>query len=422
MKRSSYFFLILIVIALLIGYWVIKPTQSQEFTYEKPDIQLSFDITKVSKIEIEKNKQYIRFEKIKDRWKIIDPINAYADDEAMYNLLEGFAKFKLLGLISSNPQKQAMYEVDNSGTNVTITSDNGAPTVLVVGKVGPTSGQAYVRPASSGSVYLAKGIVPALVGKGLNDWRQRTVIRMEPRMMKMITLRSGGERAVFKRDDKKWVSGGAVVSAKLMKPAVDQLSNLRAEGFIDTVAYLSSSPALHVELMADELIRMDFFQNPNVRNQYLLKSSTDQKLFAVNKSSVAEIQRLLGGTAEPAEEQYAATPEPDVNNQADMKDDSYKPTSAEQNSDISPEAQKVLQSILKQSRGTSLNSQEGLPNAAGIEDQGELTVYTVKKGETVATIAQKYNVTSEQLMKWNILKPGDALKPGMELYVYVVKR
>ncbi len=422
MKRSSYFFLILIVIVLGIGYWVIKPTETQEFTYEKPDIQVSFDIAKVTKIEIEKNKEYIRFEKIKDRWKIIDPINAYADDEAMFRLMEGLAKFKLVGIASSNPQKQAMYEVDDKGINVTVTSEGGAPTALIVGKVGATSGQAYIRPVSSGSVYLAQGLVPSLVGRSINEWRQRTVVRMEPRMMKMITVRSYGGKTVYKRDDKKWVSGGAVVPARLMKPAVDQLSNLRAEGFVDTVAFLSTSVALHVELMADELIRLDFYQNPNAGNQYLLKSSTDQKLFAVNKSAVSDILKLAGG-AEPelTEDQYVEA-EPTASGTGELADDSYKPSASEQNSDISPEAQKVLQSILKQSRGTATTSQEGLPNATGIEDKGELTVYTVKKGETVASIAQKYNVTSEQLMKWNILKPGDALKPGMEVYVYVFGR
>ncbi|MBI5214174.1 MAG: DUF4340 domain-containing protein [Ignavibacteriae bacterium] len=419
MKRSSYFLLFLVVIVLVVAYFYIKPKESQESTYEKPDITLTFDIGKITKIEIDKNKQYIRFEKIKDRWKIIDPINTYADDEAIYGLLEGFAKFSLLGLISSNPQKQAMYEVDDKGTSVTVTTDGNQQTTLIVGKLGQTSGQAYVRPASSGSVYLAKGLVPSLVGKSLSDWRQKTVVRVEPRMMKMLTVLAGGERAVFKRDDKKWTSGGATVPAKRMKPAVQQLSYLRAEGFIDTVVFLSGSPALHVELMTDELMRLDFYNHPKFKNQYLLKSSTDQKLYVVNKSSVKDISALVGGMAEQPEETYAAEPDVPTTGGGGEVDDSYKPTGVEANADISPEARKVLQSILQQSRGTALSSQEGLPAATGIEDSGELTVYTCKSGDNIASVSRKHNVTEEQLMKWNILKPGDVLKPGMELYVYL---
>ncbi len=421
MKRSSYFLLFLVVIVLVVAYFYIKPTESQESTYEKPDITLTFDIGKITKIEIEKNKEYVRFEKIKDRWKIIDPINTYADDEAIYGLLEGFAKFNLLGLISSNPQKQAMYEVDDKGTSVTVTTDNNQTSTVIVGKLGQTSGQAYVRPASSGSVYLAKGLVPSLVGKSLSDWRQRTVVRVEPRMMKMLTVRAGGERAVFKRDDKKWTSGGATVSAKRMKPAVTQLSYLRAEGFIDTVVMgLSNTPALHVELMTDELMRLDFYNHPKFRNQYLLKSSTDQKLYVVNKASVKDISNLVGGEAVPAEETYATEPDIPATEGGEV-DDAYKPTGAEANADISPEARKVLQSILQQSRGTALASQEGLPATSGIEDSGELTVYTCKSGDNIASVSRKHNVTEEQLMKWNILKPGEVLKPGMELYVYLTR-
>ena len=54
------------------------------------------------------------------------------------------------------------------------------------------------------------------------------------------------------------------------------------------------------------------------------------------------------------------------------------------------------------------------------EDEGELTVYTVKRGDTMQLIARKYDVSVEQILKWNLLK-SIAVKPGQELYIYVRK-
>ena len=59
-------------------------------------------------------------------------------------------------------------------------------------------------------------------------------------------------------------------------------------------------------------------------------------------------------------------------------------------------------------------------SAVGTDDDGDLTVHTVVKGETMPIIAKKYNVTVEQILKWNLLK-SIAVRPGPELYIYVKK-
>jgi LysM repeat protein len=61
------------------------------------------------------------------------------------------------------------------------------------------------------------------------------------------------------------------------------------------------------------------------------------------------------------------------------------------------------------------------PTAKALEDEGELTVYVVRKGETMEVIAQKFGVTVEDVKRWNSLKSA-AVKPGRELYVYVIKK
>ncbi|MGA9116721.1 MAG: LysM domain-containing protein, partial [Bacteroidota bacterium] len=60
------------------------------------------------------------------------------------------------------------------------------------------------------------------------------------------------------------------------------------------------------------------------------------------------------------------------------------------------------------------------PAQKAIEDEGELTVHTVRRGETIQSVATRYSVTPEQIRKWNSLK-SEFLSPGTELYVFVKK-
>ena len=45
--------------------------------------------------------------------------------------------------------------------------------------------------------------------------------------------------------------------------------------------------------------------------------------------------------------------------------------------------------------------------------------YTLRKGQTLATVAEKYEVSQTQLRKWNGLRKGQSLKPGKQLLVLV---
>jgi LysM repeat protein len=53
-----------------------------------------------------------------------------------------------------------------------------------------------------------------------------------------------------------------------------------------------------------------------------------------------------------------------------------------------------------------------------LEESGNLTVHIVKRGESIISIARKYEVTVDQLKQWNGLQ-GDNVVPGMEMYVFV---
>ena len=48
---------------------------------------------------------------------------------------------------------------------------------------------------------------------------------------------------------------------------------------------------------------------------------------------------------------------------------------------------------------------------------GTVLPYVVQYGDTLAKIAKKYNVTVEQLMKWNSIQNPDFLMVGQQLVI-----
>jgi len=56
-----------------------------------------------------------------------------------------------------------------------------------------------------------------------------------------------------------------------------------------------------------------------------------------------------------------------------------------------------------------------------LEETGELTIHTVKSGETIEAISWQYKVTVRQIVKWNGL-PSPKVKPKQELYIFHRKR
>jgi len=407
MKRSTYSWLGLAVIVLLVAYYIIRPTERKEESYQLPDIQLALDITKVIKIEIERNKQSMRMERVHDVWKVTDPVNFVVDDEAIYRLLEGMAKFKLTGLISSNPQKYGTFEVDDKATTLTVTYSDGKSVALMIGKTGPTPNQTYVRPISSNSVYLARGLATVAVNKELRDWRLRTIYHVDPNTIKYFKIESDTGTFTLRRDGNRWLANRKPVSNRSVNPVLTALSYVRADDFVDTALIISSPRELHVEVAATDVARMDIYGEGKNRTHYFLKTSFAPTIFVVSNAMVSDLRKLVG----------MLSPRPStiaMKETVATKLSWQQPHITQKDTEISKAAQQVLSAIFSQQ---SLSS----PASTTQEEQSELIIHTMQKGQSLADVAKKYSVTVDQLKKWNLLKT-DQVKPGMDLYVYTKKK
>jgi len=165
-----------------------------------------------------------------------------------------------------------------------------------------------------------------------------------------------------------------------------------------------------VEVMSNELVRMDFYMKAQ---RYLLKTSLSPTIYVVDNSIAENLSNLADEVVvppppepEPVAPTFTAPAPLPVTEKPIVT--IPQPQPAAKDTEITPEAQQVLMSLAIQSSDA---------NQVNEPEPGELIVYTVKRGETLDSIAKKFQATKEKLMRWNLLKT-EAIKPGLDIYVF----
>jgi hypothetical protein len=107
-------------------------------------------------------------------YKVTAPVTYPADSAAAKAAFEGLGKMDINDLVTSQPDKQAEFEVDDkSGVHVVAKHDGKVLADFIVGK-GVGAGT-MIRPAGSNDVWRASGITKFIFDKGTSDWRDKGI-------------------------------------------------------------------------------------------------------------------------------------------------------------------------------------------------------------------------------------------------------
>lgn len=121
-----------------------------------------------------------------------------ADSAQVVSALEKLSAIKMGDIISTNKEKQAIFELDSTkGTFVQIygKSDKYIGT-LVIGKSGTTWSENYVRLIDSKDVYSVPGTIRYSFFTEFKKWRDKTIIKLDPSQINKVELSSKEKGAV----------------------------------------------------------------------------------------------------------------------------------------------------------------------------------------------------------------------------------
>ncbi|HTK81291.1 MAG TPA: DUF4340 domain-containing protein [Bacteroidota bacterium] len=510
MNRSTVLLIVLLLVIGAIVWFLIPSDKEREISDSSPDVAIHIDSASVVKLEIQHAPKLILLENIGGKWTITAPARYQADPVSVTRLIGGLSRFKIGSLISSNPEKQHLFQVDTGGTHIIVTERSGKSTSLVIGKMGPSFSEVYFRVPTSKDVYLGEGVDSWSVNKDLKEWRDKTIFAQPAEAIRSLTLNVKGKEYDFHKDSTSWKSGDRTVETSEINPLLTTLANLRADDFVDTAMKFQAQPAT-IGVQGAENISLTLYPVLPDSSKYIVQTSTSAQLYSIGKFTAQQLLNPVehaAGRPAPAPSITQASRPPEkkpVAAKEEMKEEKKPEKTAEkapektaEKTEPPKEEPKVVpspfggkktqpsQSLIipkkevapppvvetapakktgkqaspsfnkpktetqadrtNQQQAQQQQSQQQVQqqthqptqqppqqparqpaakpapksNSSSSDDEGDLTVHTVKKGETMQSIARFYGVTVEQILKWNLLK-SISVKPGQELYVYIRK-
>lgn len=199
---------------------------------------ISLTLEKVNKIEIDAQGKKTVLKKKNQSWVIASLKDFPAKTEEISYFLKTLSEIKNPEVVSVNPKKQAIYEVnEKKGTKVTLYRDKQKEE-LFFGKTGPSSFGIYLRPGKKNEVYLVSDNLSNFVS--LDDFRNLTILKTDSDKIKKLTFKTkDGEFSLEKKNTKnkeeKWFLKDKELDQSKVKDFLTSISTISAvDGFIDS--------------------------------------------------------------------------------------------------------------------------------------------------------------------------------------------
>ena len=226
---------ILVVLVVIVGL-VENPFAKSEYAKKveaATPLFPNFNKESVTKIEITASGETTTLVKENNQWLVASMENYPADAEGVKDVLDKVTELKTTGLVSSNPEKQAQFEVDSSGARAKLLDASGNVRAhLFLGKNTPGYLSSYVRAADSNNVYVGKGYLEATFDKGTRTWKDRTIFSFNKGDVTHITIKSEGEEIELEMGaDSEW---------QMTKPEAFAAKQTELDSLLDSLSALDT--------------------------------------------------------------------------------------------------------------------------------------------------------------------------------------
>jgi hypothetical protein len=234
MKRSTVTLLTILVVLAIATYFVLHRPGEQSSTGSTGNVLADYDSSTVDKIEIRSSTGTVIVEKQEGTWFVTSPVHFRADSNAVVAILSQGKRIGLKDLVSSNPEKQHVFQVDSTGLLVRISEKGVQRAAFRVGKVSTSFSESYVRRENSNDVYLADGFLSGTFNRQPKDLRDKTIFRADINTIKEVKFQYGDTTFALQFQDTVWRIGNDAASDTPVRTFLSTLSNLQADDFIDS--------------------------------------------------------------------------------------------------------------------------------------------------------------------------------------------
>ena len=244
MKRSTWILLGILVALGLITFLVLQRHGEISSSGSLGEKLVTYDSSAVDRLDISSSRQTAILAREGGRWMMKEPLS-YPADEGFVNAAIGKgASLELKNLVSSNPQKQNLFQVDSTGTFVRVYERGSQKTAFWIGKTGPSYTETYVRRDGSNDVYLADGMFGYMFTKQPKDWRDKSIFKADPLTIPSVRFHYGDTTFALTRPDSVWLADQDSTVQSAVTGFLGTLANLQTDNFVDSAVTLAKPNAV----------------------------------------------------------------------------------------------------------------------------------------------------------------------------------
>jgi len=291
MKNNTTILLAIIAILVVATFIVMQKPGEKSLTTNDRNLLVGLDSTRIDKIEIKC--KFGSYELVRQglEWRVTKPVQAKADAEFIGTAINMTTNMIVKSIVSTNPEKQSVFEVDSSGSSVKIYEDGSLKAEFIVGKMGNAYDETYVRLAGSDEVALVNGSLTYLYGSPLRNWRDKTIFHIDQSQIASIGYRFSDEEFTLQQKDTAWTIDGTTVNRDIVNNLLRFVTSFDADDFLDTPPDTMPKITGFIDLAG---VQLRFAEQAD-ENHYLVQSSTSPQWFIVYKSHAESILKRKSG-------------------------------------------------------------------------------------------------------------------------------
>jgi hypothetical protein len=189
---------------------------------------MAFKLDDVQKLIIARdNGQTVEIDRDGDHWKIVKPAPYAADDTAVRMALSTLVNAKASDFIADAPGDVTQYGLEKPHLTATVMLKNGEQQSMLFGFKQSEQGKSgiYVRRGERAPVYAVAGYVMSSLDKSVLDFRNRTIVNVDPEAVGTVKVKNSDGEFTLKRAGTDWnvIAGGKTTEADI--PVVERLLN-----------------------------------------------------------------------------------------------------------------------------------------------------------------------------------------------------
>jgi hypothetical protein len=269
MKRSTLILIGVLALLIIATFVVLQRPGELSVSGNEGGTLVSYDSAAVDRIEVHTTSGTTLVQREGGGWMLTTPLRAKADDAEIHQVLSRGKAIALKALVSSNPQKQSVFQVDSAATLVKIFEGPNERAAFRIGKTGPSYTETYVRREGSDDVYLADGMLLYLFSKSSKDWRDKAILHVPQETIRSVRFQYGDTTFALAFRDSAWFIDDSPASDPAVRSLLGALAILKADDFVDTA--ISAPPPLTATIDVDGT-QLRFHRNPQTNNYFVITS------------------------------------------------------------------------------------------------------------------------------------------------------